>query len=103
MIPREHLARWLGVSEGRISQTMHSLVDAWGLVERRRRPRGDPLHAVRRGHTLRHSPRPRSASDHAGRLEHGPHDRPSGPQLRPDSSEQANLHRKARLEGWKTQ
>ena len=35
MIPREHLARWLGVSEGRVSQTMHSLVDAWGLVERR--------------------------------------------------------------------
>ena len=34
MIPREHLARWLGVSEGRLSQTMHSLVDAWGLVER---------------------------------------------------------------------
>ena len=34
MIPREHLARWLGVSEGRVSQTMHSLVDAWGLVER---------------------------------------------------------------------
>ena len=35
MIPREHLARWLGVSEGRVSQMMHSLVDAWGLVERR--------------------------------------------------------------------
>ena len=35
MIPREHLARWLGVSEGRISQMMHSLVDSWGLVERR--------------------------------------------------------------------
>ena len=35
MIPREHLARWLGVSEGRASQMMHSLVDTWGLVERR--------------------------------------------------------------------
>ena len=34
MIPRAHLARWLGVSEGRVSQTMHSLVDGWGLVER---------------------------------------------------------------------
>ena len=34
MIPREHLARWLGVSEGRISRMMHSLVDTWGLVER---------------------------------------------------------------------
>ena len=29
MIPREHLARWLGVSEGRVSQMMHSLVDSW--------------------------------------------------------------------------
>ncbi len=35
MIPREHLANWLGVSEGRVSQMMPSLVDTWGLVERR--------------------------------------------------------------------
>lgn len=35
MIPREHLARWLGVSDGRVSQVMRNLVDAWGLVERR--------------------------------------------------------------------
>ena len=35
MIPREHLARWLGVSEGRVSQMLHNLVNAWGLVERR--------------------------------------------------------------------
>ena len=35
MMPREHLARWLGVSEGRVSQMMQSLVDTWGLVERR--------------------------------------------------------------------
>ena len=35
MIPREHLALWLGVSEGRVSQMMHSLVNTWGLVERR--------------------------------------------------------------------
>ena len=35
MIPREHLALWLGVSEGRVSQMMRSLVDTWGLVERR--------------------------------------------------------------------
>ena len=34
MIPREHLAPWLGVSEGRVSQIMHSLVNTWGLVER---------------------------------------------------------------------
>ena len=35
MIPREHLTRWLGVSEGRVSQMLHNLVTAWGLVERR--------------------------------------------------------------------
>ena len=40
MIPREHLARWLGVSEGRVSQMMHSLVNTWDLVERRGK-RGD--------------------------------------------------------------
>ncbi len=33
MIPREHLARWLSISEGRVSQMMRSLVDTWGLVE----------------------------------------------------------------------
>ncbi len=35
MIPRDHLALWLGVSEGRVSQMMRSLVNTWGLVERR--------------------------------------------------------------------
>ena len=34
MIPREHLALWLGVSEGRVSQMMRSLVKTWNLVER---------------------------------------------------------------------
>ena len=34
MIPREHLALWLGVSEGRVSQMMRSLVDTWNLIER---------------------------------------------------------------------
>ena len=29
IISREHLAHWLGVSEGRVSEMMHSLVDAW--------------------------------------------------------------------------
>ena len=33
MLPREHLMRWLGVSEGRVSQVMRSLVDTWGLIE----------------------------------------------------------------------
>ena len=40
MIPRDHLARWLGVSQGRISQMMHNLVKTWGLIERRGK-RGD--------------------------------------------------------------
>ena len=33
MIPREHLARWLGVSDGRLSQIARSLTQTWGLVE----------------------------------------------------------------------
>ena len=45
MIPREHLAIWLGVSEGRVSQMMHSLVNAWGLVERRGK-RGDTRYTL---------------------------------------------------------
>ena len=45
MIPREHLATWLGVSEGRVSQMMHSLVDTWGLVERRGK-RGDTRYTL---------------------------------------------------------
>ena len=32
MIPREHLARWLGVSDGRLSQMTRSLANTWGLV-----------------------------------------------------------------------
>ena len=45
MIPREHLALWLGVSEGRVSQMMRSLVDTWGLIERRGK-RGDTRYAL---------------------------------------------------------
>ena len=45
MIPREHLALWLGVSEGRLSQMMHSLVNTWSLVERRGQ-RGDTHYAL---------------------------------------------------------
>ncbi|MDE2842807.1 MAG: helix-turn-helix transcriptional regulator, partial [Chloroflexota bacterium] len=33
MIPREHLARWLGVSDGRVIQMTRSLANTWGLVE----------------------------------------------------------------------
>ena len=45
MIPREHLARWLGVSEGRVSQMMRSLVNTWGLVERQGQ-RGDTRYTL---------------------------------------------------------
>ena len=45
MIPREHLATWLGVSEGRVSQMMRSLVNTWGLVERRGQ-RGDTRYTL---------------------------------------------------------
>ena len=45
MIPREHLATWLGVSEGRVSQMMRSLVDTWRLVERRGK-RGDARYTL---------------------------------------------------------
>ena len=45
MIPREHLANWGGVSEGRVSQMMRSLVNTWGLVERRGK-RGDTRYTL---------------------------------------------------------
>ena len=45
MIPREHLVRWLSVSEGRGSQTMHGLGATWSLVERRE-GRGDTRYTM---------------------------------------------------------
>ena len=45
MIPREHLAQWLGVSEGRVSQMMRTLVDTWSLAERRGQ-RGDTRYTL---------------------------------------------------------
>ena len=45
MIPREHLAIWLGVSEGRVSQMMRGLVDTWGLIECRGK-RGDTRYTL---------------------------------------------------------
>ena len=45
MMPREHLALWLGVSEGRVSRMMHSVVNTWGPVERRGK-RGDTRHTL---------------------------------------------------------
>ena len=45
VIPREHLALWLGVSEGRVSQMMPSLVNIWGLIERHGK-RGDTRYTL---------------------------------------------------------
>ena len=45
MIPREHLALWLGVSEGRLSQMMHNLGNTWGLIDRRGQ-RGDTRYTL---------------------------------------------------------
>ena len=45
MIPREHLATWLGVSKGRVSQMVRSLVATWGLVERHGK-RGDTRYTL---------------------------------------------------------
>ena len=45
MILREHLALWLGVSEGRVSQMMRSLVNTQGLVEQRGK-RGDTRYTL---------------------------------------------------------
>ena len=45
MIPRGHLATWLGVSEGRVSQMMRSLVNTWGLIERHGK-RGDTRYTL---------------------------------------------------------
>ena len=45
MIPREHLALWLGVSEGRVSQMMRNLVNTWSLVEQRGQ-RGDTRYTL---------------------------------------------------------
>ena len=45
MIPRDHVATWLGVSEGRVSQMMNALVNTWGLVERHGK-RGDTRYTL---------------------------------------------------------
>ena len=45
MIPREHLSRWLGVSEGRVSRVIHILIGKWGLVQRSGR-RGDTRYSL---------------------------------------------------------
>ncbi len=45
MIPRKHLSHWLGVSEGRVSRVMHSLICKWGLVQRSGR-RGDTRYSL---------------------------------------------------------
>ena len=80
MIRREHLALWLGVSEGRVSQMMHSLVNTWDLVERRGK-RGDTRYtlAAEGIRYVTHRDRAQLPTN-AGHLEHCPHDRPSGPE-----------------------
>ena len=45
MIPREHLERWLGVSDGRVSQMTRSLVNDWRLAEQHGR-RSDVRYAL---------------------------------------------------------
>ena len=45
MIPRQHLSRWLGVSGGRVTQMMRSLIDRWGLVQRSGK-RGDTRYSL---------------------------------------------------------
>ena len=73
MIPREHLALWLGVSEGRVSQMMRSLVNTWSLVERYGQ-RGNTrytLSAEGIRYITHRGPRP--TPHHRGHLEHRPH------------------------------
>ena len=45
MIPRDHLAQWLYVSEGRVSQLTRGLIDPWGLLDRQGM-RGDTRYAL---------------------------------------------------------
>ena len=80
MIPREHLTLWLGVSEGRDSQMMRSLVDTWGLIERRGQ-RGDTRYTLS-AEGIRYITHrgPGRVAHHAGHLEHLPHHRQTGPQ-----------------------
>ena len=71
MIPREHLARWLGVSDGRVSQMTRSLTQTWGLVEQHGK-RSDVRYTLSErgiGYITR---RDRAQlSHHHGRMEHG--------------------------------
>ena len=79
MIPREHLALWLGVSEGRVSQMMRSLVNTWGLVERRGK-RGDVRYTMSAEGIRYVTHRDRAELPHAGHMEHSPHRRQTGPE-----------------------
>ena len=45
MIPQQHLSRWLGISGGRVSQMMHSLIEKWSMIERHARP-GDTRYSL---------------------------------------------------------
>ena len=73
---------------------MRSLVNTWGLIERRGKPRRYPLHPVRRGHSLRHPQGPRRA----------PHKlRASGARPSPPTARAAGDHVGHRIETWARQ
>ncbi len=93
MIPREHLATWLGVSEGRVSQMMRSLVDTWGLVEQRGK-RGD----------TRYTRPPRAfASSPTGTAPSCPPRRASGARPSPPTNRARRRHVGHRIETWARQ
>ena len=48
MVLRKHLFRWLGVSGGRVSHMMSSLIEKWGLVQRSGKP-GDTRYSLSDG------------------------------------------------------
>ena len=72
MIPRGHLALWLGVSEGTGQLDDAQPREHLEPCRTERKTGRRSLNAVRRGHSLRHPQGPRPASNHAGHLEHGP-------------------------------
>ena len=79
MIPREHLSRWLGVSEGRVSRVMQQPHRQMGPGPAKRQTRRHPLQPVRRGHKLHHPQGSCPTPDHTRHLEHDTHFRPAWP------------------------
>ena len=80
MIPREHLATRLGVSEG-TGQPDDAQPRRYVGPGRTPGQTGQrSLHPVRRGHSLRHPQGPGRAPHDAGHMEHRPHHRQTGPE-----------------------